>query len=753
MDQDIQIKIDLAVEAAGAAKTVGEVRKAMKDLTSLGLEVGDTSKGFDKITNAAGKLKDKMADTKASISALSGEPIENLSGSFSLLQSKISGLDFKGATSALKGMGTSLGQLNLKSVTDGIGGFTKSLVTMGKAILTNPLLLMAAIVIGLVVAIVKLKDSSAVLTKYFEIMGDAIDVVIQAIKDLLDWIGLTNFAVEDKANKIAKNAEKEQKAIDDRYYNEIEMAKAAGKSVIQLEIDKANATKVNNQKQIDALNSKTKVGLKLTDDEIKKLGELTDANNKAATDIAVLQINKQKEIDDNKKKSDAEAEKAAKDKADKAKKRIDEHNAQIATNLKNIIDADKAQTLQTKEGSIERLNAEIKSLDDTLAYTKKHQKELKLTDAQIVIQTQETIIAKTALNKAYNDKITTLEQNRINAVNEYAILKTNEGSTERLDAEKKAIDDKTTYELSKADLSEAEKLLITQKGIDAKTALENKAETDKINRKIAAGDAVVKDLQEQEAILKQQANYGVLKIEKANQISQQIFDIESQKRDDKLAADLLAAGNNEQAKAAILEQYRVAEADADKALQAQKTKNFIDGANASLNAAQSFGSSLNSLNQAITDLQHNRLKKGEKLTLELQKKEFKRQKALNITMALINGAQGVMKALADFGPSPVGIAAMIAAGVITGVQVAAISAKQFEGDQSTPNDTSITTPNVGGGSGIDARPDPARLQNIGQRTINQQVQQSPQRVYVVETDITKTQQKVSVIESRAILGG
>lgn len=72
--------------------------------------------------------------------------------------------------------------------------------------------------------------------------------------------------------------------------------------------------------------------------------------------------------------------------------------------------------------------------------------------------------------------------------------------------------------------------------------------------------------------------------------------------------------------------------------------------------------------------------KYDKQTAEVQKKAKRREQAIAITTALINGALAITQAMAQFGPppSPAGIAAIATAGVTTATQVAAIAAKQFK---------------------------------------------------------------------------
>jgi hypothetical protein len=153
---------------------------------------------------------------------------------------------------------------------------------------------------------------------------------------------------------------------------------------------------------------------------------------------------------------------------------------------------------------------------------------------------------------------------------------------------------------------------------------------------------------------------------------------------------------------------------------------------------------------------------------ELAKKQFKRQKALNITNAIISGAQAVMSAIAQFGPppSPLGIAGIAAAGIITAAQIAAISSQKYNGGSTgvtgittpSPPDTSTAIPSVSqspisstGGftsfsSGVGQATGASTTPMTGSMTSNSQ------RVYVVESDITEVQRRVRVTEEGSSFG-
>ncbi len=153
--------------------------------------------------------------------------------------------------------------------------------------------------------------------------------------------------------------------------------------------------------------------------------------------------------------------------------------------------------------------------------------------------------------------------------------------------------------------------------------------------------------------------------------------------------------------------------------------------NATFDLAQSGIGALLELNDAFA---------GE--TEAQQKKAFERRKKLEIAGALISSAQGVVNILSNKSavPSPFDIpfkAAQIGVLLATTVaQIAKIKQQQFSGGGS------VSSPNVGG-VGI---PTISPVTNTS--TL---VPQEPQQVFVTETDISNTQNKVNVIEAQATI--
>jgi hypothetical protein len=151
-----------------------------------------------------------------------------------------------------------------------------------------------------------------------------------------------------------------------------------------------------------------------------------------------------------------------------------------------------------------------------------------------------------------------------------------------------------------------------------------------------------------------------------------------------------------------------------------------------------------------------------------KKKAFESDKKLKIAQSIIAGIQGAVSAFTgafQLGPIAGPIVGGILAGLVaatTAVQVAAISKTKFDGGA-----PEITAPNTSGGSADTGAAAVAQASSGGMTTFNQNLlgtpggsgatgtplnPQPPQRVYVLESDITDSQRRVSTLESNASFG-
>ena len=162
------------------------------------------------------------------------------------------------------------------------------------------------------------------------------------------------------------------------------------------------------------------------------------------------------------------------------------------------------------------------------------------------------------------------------------------------------------------------------------------------------------------------------------------------------------------------------------------SQGYFDAASQSLQA-------LDDLNSLLTDKAVKDAGANEAAAEKARKKGFERSKKIQITMAVIQGVQGVMSAFtagSSMGPAGVVMGPLMAAlaAVTAGINIAKIKATKYEGGgggggasvpQSVPNPASF---NVVGDSGTNQI-----AETLGQQNMN------PQKAYVVSGDVTSAQ--------------
>lgn len=256
-------------------------------MVAIGETLGQSSKQYQDAAKRAGEIADKIGDAKDEAKAFQGDTaIENLGTRFGLLGEKVRSLDFKGAATQIKGIADLSKGMTFKEAISGLGGFGSALAQLGKALLTNPIFLIAGTIAAAVMAFSYFKDQAEKLT--------------QSTIERLD---------------------REMKAINLRYDLEIRLLRAAKKETQDKEIAQheefiriqnekiQKLTDVSDWQYILATNfffSEKSYNEKRR----KDIQELTDSIKQSENDIAVLKAEKlQKDKEDQKKALDELLEK------------------------------------------------------------------------------------------------------------------------------------------------------------------------------------------------------------------------------------------------------------------------------------------------------------------------------------------------------------------------------------------------------------------------------------------------------------
>jgi hypothetical protein len=136
--QEVVIEVDIQ----GTAK-VESMRTQMRKLREELATLPEGTAEFNRVQRQLGELKDRMDDLGRSVNTVSGAPLERLNNSFSMIGSSIMSLDFDNAITGLKGVGGALQDFKVSDLTNAIKGFGSALGAIGKALLTNPIFLIA----------------------------------------------------------------------------------------------------------------------------------------------------------------------------------------------------------------------------------------------------------------------------------------------------------------------------------------------------------------------------------------------------------------------------------------------------------------------------------------------------------------------------------------------------------------------------------------------------------------------------------
>ena len=180
-------------------------------------------------------------------------------------------------------------------------------------------------------------------------------------------------------------------------------------------------------------------------------------------------------------------------------------------------------------------------------------------------------------------------------------------------------------------------------------------------------------------------------------------------------------------------------------------------------------------NTAVTKLEDNRASNSEKLLeaqrlkeLKIKKKSFEDDKKLKIASAIISGIQGAVAAFTGaFTSIPNPIAAAVVGGLMAGlvaattaVQVAAISKQKFDSSGTIPGVEAVSTSAPSSTTSAITQASSGGFTSFNQSAMGAPTNQAgttpfssgSQRVYVLESDITATQDRVRVLESNSTFG-
>jgi hypothetical protein len=170
---DKVINVDIITNTTGVKSLKTELRETIQLLQQT-----TDPKQFEALSEKAAQLKDRMAEVNESVNALAtGSKYEKVTKAFGEMGAGLRDMDFDRVVSGSKLFAQSAKAITFKDAIGSVKQMGSVLLTVGKAILTNPLFLIAGVVTLIVVGIVKLMDKLGILKKIFDFVGGAIDAV------------------------------------------------------------------------------------------------------------------------------------------------------------------------------------------------------------------------------------------------------------------------------------------------------------------------------------------------------------------------------------------------------------------------------------------------------------------------------------------------------------------------------------------------------------------------------------------------
>ena len=266
-------EVEIPIKVSG----LGAIKAELRDLKGEIANATDPAE-IARLSMAAGELKDKINDANEAVNVFaSGSKFEQVSNGFAGIKESIMSLDFEEAATKAKTFATTLSTVNPASILKGMGSFVAMLGTLGTAfvklgvqILMNPLFLITAAVVAIVVAVGFFLDKIGVLQVALDYLMIPINAAIDGLKMLGDFLGITNYAEDEAAakrkqeganaskradtainetnalmaakNKAAAKAQEIFTKADDAMGREIDLMKAQGKDTTDLERTRLKAS-------------------------------------------------------------------------------------------------------------------------------------------------------------------------------------------------------------------------------------------------------------------------------------------------------------------------------------------------------------------------------------------------------------------------------------------------------------------------------------------------------------------------------
>ena len=773
-------ELNAKVDAGGL--TMREMTKAMKEYQTIAAQAGMESPVGQAAIAAAGQLKDGIGDIKSQVNALSSDTkkldtvMGGLQGGAAVFQGISSAIALTGVEDeklmqtmvkmqAVQGVMNSINEvaiilnkehvvgMQLRAVYEkayalAVGTSTGAMKMFRLALIATGI---GALIVGLGLLISNWDKVTAVIGKavsWFNKLGAGVKIVIGIFMPFIGVIMLAvkalqmlGFIEDDEDKKRAATHAKRMKRIEKQMEKERQQ-RAAAKQEFE-----------NGQKQYDR-------EIALAEALGQSTVKLRQQKIQASIDVQKEQI---KEIENGIKQFE-QMEKMIPFLKNLGKKEKEDARANLNKIKEDLKDSE-------NEKKIIQINANKDGADRAKEHAKKLADQQKEIDDRLLEEKNQLIMDLEAAENAYYDSLKTARQLDEEKVTDYYfnLKERAKGKTEDLAildlAEKKALAD-INDKYNKIELASIEEKYKKQR--DARRMIQGYL-LDQYKLALVDFDNAQRDeirtLEDNLAAkLISQDQFDAAIVAMIALREKKIADIEKQKKADAKAAAqkkfeedtaAISAGLDVAAQAvdslsAINDAMNEVQDNKLKAMQANTDSQLSELdkqkenelKNANLTAAQK---------QAIEDkyamAKYNLQKKQFDAEDKIKREQFKRDKALKLASIAISTAQAVMQSIATGGGIPTGIPFGVAAGIVGAAQLAAVMSTKYEGGSAPtmpePGATSTASATqIGGGASTNAQ-----TTSLADYLPGGANGPPMSQVVVLESDITGTQQKVQTQQS------
>jgi len=365
--EELKAKLD-NLGANVPTEPVKNFRQQIKELTNelQTTNLPKTSAEYQQLKTRLEQLKDAQKDFNEEIGANAGPAFESAGNNLRNLQSRLGSLDFGGAADSINGLAKNVKGLNFSGATEGSGAFTKSILNLGKALLTNPIFLIGSIIALIVVNFEKLANVIPGVGTAFEVIGSVISTVKDAITGFTDAIGLTAVAAVNAVDDSIAALEGNQKKLDNARRLAVANAQKTGGDIAAINKKFNDDAKAENDKLINDINAIEKRGVKLTQEQLDARKKATEANTELLIKEAEREgseVAKTREEAANKAAADAEkAAEKARQAAERRREQLKQNEADVTAAIKEAQEARLQAALTDEERELRQLELKYNEL-------------------------------------------------------------------------------------------------------------------------------------------------------------------------------------------------------------------------------------------------------------------------------------------------------------------------------------------------------------------------------------------------------